>query len=588
MGDLGIFPLTTLAIGSYLLINLMATTSTGVERHWLLMRCLVIGGVAAVAANQAKQRQKELIRLSQVYQSVEHAILSNTKLDQILNMILGKALEFTNSEAGHIRLFNKATGRYEIVTAIGDEDNNDWSRSDAANQFSDRVAAEKQQLTIARIGEARWSDFLPYFRSGRNPQSAIFCPISLRDVSGIIAVYSNWGQHYGQIDARRLTTLAALAEMALKTLELSEAELYYRELIDKAPDPMIVLDHLGNIKVFNKACQDLWDYSYDDVVGKPVANYYESEEHARHIGGILWKAPEHRIKDFEARIKAKDGEIIPISLSACFIEKDKKRDRDIGVFKDRRKSIKMAEDILQAEQLALVGRLAGTVGHDVKHKIATALNYLSVLSDTARDPKLSALCDKIKNKLEESVAEFNKVLRAHEPGPPQKTLVRVNEIFQKIDESMRVQALDKNIAFVVNYPQPDIQVLVDSEQLERVLANLFTNSLHAIERRREIGGAQAGGRIEVSAQLNQNHVHLTWKDDGCGVPAQESSSIFNAFVTSKGNKGTGLGLFIVKSMIQNHDGRIELESKLGDGATFHVMLPHARTVGEDADRLQEE
>jgi PAS domain S-box-containing protein len=578
--------MATSAIGSYLVVHLLLPEARTIDHSWFVMRCLVFLGVAGVVTNLARTRHKELRRLIDVHKEITDAIVSGSKLALILNLILRKGLEFTNSEAGHIRLLNEDTGEYKVVTSIGDSKNQDWSLSAFADEYSSEAARLRKHIVVNRISETPWQESRSHLLRKPRPQSALFVPLGGQErVIAVVVVSSNWSGHYGRIDVRRLKAFAPLIEMALKTNEsaerlkkLTEAESYYRELIDNAPDPIIVLDKDGRIVVFNKACEDLWGYKFkEEVLKEPeVAKYYKSEEHAREIAKMLWKSEGNRKENFNAWIKHKNGEIIPISLSACFVKKGKELDRSIGVYKDRRHAIKMSEKVLQAERFAIVGGLAGTIGHDIRHNIATALNYLNALlneCDPEREPDLHRIYSNMTSALQESVAQFNQVLTAHRPRMPQKKKVMAGEIFREVEERMREQALDKNIKFVVKYPEPDISVSVDMEQMVGVLSNLFTNSLHAIDLRKETDAFLSEGLIELSARFNQTEVQLIWKDNGCGIAEEDSINNFNAFVTSKGNNGTGLGLFIVKSIIQNHDGRIELESKLGEGATFHIQLP---------------
>jgi PAS domain S-box-containing protein len=578
-GYRGIFAMSLCSIGSYLLVYLISPEASATEPRWFVMRCVVLFGVAAVTGNLARTRHKELRRLIEVNEEIAKAILSELTVDQILNITLAKSLEFTNSGAGHIGLLSETTGEYEVVTSIGNSEDDPWISSTLADELTKHAVQQRDYQLDNNIPKRRWYDLRTYFGIPPKPQSALFVPFRSRD--GVIAVYSDWNYHYGKIDIRRLKAFAPLIEMALKTDEsaerlkrLTEAESYYRELIDNAPDPIIVLDKDGKIVVFNKACQDLWNYTYEEVAGQPVTNYYESEAHAREVGKLLWQSKDHRKENFEARIKAKNGEIIPISLSACFVEKDGKRDRDIGVFKDRRQAIKMEEKVLQA--------IAGTVGHDIKHNIATALNYLNALlydCDLEREPDLHSDYTIMTIALQEAVAAFDKLL-THQPRMPQKKRVWTSEIFRKVETRTRLQILDKNVKFAVNYPEPDLKVSVDLEQIEGVLSNLFTNSLHAIEARKENDASMSQGLIELSVECDQTDAQLIWKDNGCGISEKDHSTIFNAFVTTKGEQGTGLGLFIVKSIIQKHGGRIELESKLGAGATFRIFLPLPKTEPE--------
>lgn len=597
MGSWGTRVLAALSIVSYIFVYLASASSERIDLRFFVMRCLVLVGVAEVSS---RARQKELLRLTDVHEEIDFAILKQIdsgpfdelKLERVLNLILRKGLKFTNSEMGYIKLLNSKTGRYEIAT--GHPQNYDWNSTLLDEEHTKQAVASKRSLRVPQIQTRSFPHFLgTYFRfGGRQPQSALFVPLRRQDsVVGIIAVYSNWSRHYTKMEARRLAAFTPLVEMAIKTVEsaetlskVKEAELYYRELIENAPDPIIVLDKHGKIVVFNQACQDLWGFTFEEVKDQPVANYYATPEHAKEIGRLLWQSEGNRLENFRARIKIKSGEIIPISLSACFVKKNSVKDRSIGVFKDRREAIRMEEKMLQAERLAVVGGLAGTAGHDIKHNIAIALNYVNGLlfkCDPEQEPQLHEIYTTINAALRESVDEFKNLLTAHKPRTPQKLLLMISELLGANEERMRRQALDKNTQFVVNYPDTDFKVAVDLEQMLGVFTNLFTNSLDAILKRKWPGSPSGAGLITLTARVKQNYAQIVWKDNGCGISKDQRQNIFNAFVTSKGDKGTGLGLYIVQTIIQNHDGRIEVESKPGEGATFFITLPIPTTKAKE-------
>ena len=106
-------------------------------------------------------------------------------------------------------------------------------------------------------------------------------------------------------------------------------------------------------------------------------------------------------------------------------------------------------------------------------------------------------------------------------------------------------------------------------QINQVILNLLLNAQQAIE-----GTGRDGGRIEIATRANRREVVLEITDNGCGIPQEIHSRIFDAFFTTKPvGEGTGLGLSISQSIVSDHGGRIELESATGQGALFRVILP---------------
>jgi two-component system NtrC family sensor kinase len=583
--------LASCSIVAYLSLYIASAPNQDIDAYTFVLRCMVLVGVAVAAGSLAGAKQTELIKLTKILKEIDNAILSDVEIKQVLTLILKRGLEFTSSEMGHIRLFDSETQEYKIMTVIGHPKGYDWGTMPFDESFSQLAIQSRAPLIVPQIKKRELGRYLgTYFKLYRpRPKSALFVPLILKgNVIGVIAVYSRRRFHYTKMETEKLETFTSLVDMAIKAAasrdrdaerekKLIETRRYYRNLILSSPDPIIALDKEGRIIVFNQACEKLWGFSYDEVKGQPVENYYASKEHAREIGKKLWESEGHRVKDFEAMIKDSQGELIPINLSACFLTENEERVGSIGVFKDLRELKQLQIQMLQAERLATVGRLARTAGHEIKHKIATALNYTEALlykCDEEEDPRLFKIYSNIRAALWESVDKLQNLLTANKPKPPQKKRMKVEDIFYKVEEEMRQQANDRHIQFSVNYPEKRCELSVDIEQVEQVLSNLFTNSVYAIEARRGVDASFSGGRIAVSAIINSDSAQLLWQDDGCGISKDDLPNIFNAFFTKQGaDIGTGLGLYIVKTIVEVHNGKITVDSELGRGACFRITLP---------------
>jgi PAS domain S-box-containing protein len=373
------------------------------------------------------------------------------------------------------------------------------------------------------------------------------------------------------ITAPYLERVVPKQESSMGGLEIRQ---YYQALVENSPDPIIVLDDEGRVKVFNKACETIWGFSANEVIGQYVTGFYESESHARDTGRLLAMSPNHRIQGYPAKIRDKNGEIIPISLSASLLfDNQGNRIGSIGVFKDFRETLKLQEEKTNAERLATLGKLAHTVGHEIKHNIAIALNYVDTLAyESAEDEELSEIYRDIQESLGEAVDEFQNMLLVGRPKHPEKKIIVFEDLLRSMEASLRRRALSRKIEFSINYHHGDYELDADIAQLRQVLLNLFDNSIDAIEAKRYREAVSEKGLIELSAHANNGYLQIIWHDNGCGISAQNMPNIFSPFVTDKAN-GNGLGLFIVKSIIENHDGNISVESKVGKGTSFTIAIP---------------
>jgi PAS domain S-box-containing protein len=383
-----------------------------------------------------------------------------------------------------------------------------------------------------------------------------------------------------QVTASQVAASIRNAKIAELLTELTESEQYLDTLIQKSPSPFIALDEKGCVRTFNKACEEIWGYTFEQVEGWNITKLYASESHARDIGRELWKSEGKKVENFPASIKNSEGNIIPISLSASWLlnEKGDKKVGSIGVFKDLREVQRLEAQVLQSAKLAAIGRLAHTVGHDVKTKIGAALYYVETLtfeSQLENNSERAEMCTEIRDMLWEAVDMFQNMLAAAKPKTPEMVIQPAANLFSDIHERLTRQAKQRNIRFEIEDESGEQAVIeADASQLHQVFYNLFSNSIFAIEKRRDRADAQKPGLIKVSVSVNDGHVNVDWEDNGCGIPEQAVAHIFNAFFTDK-ESGNGLGLFNVKTIINAHKGNISVTSKEGELTRFVISLPLA-------------
>jgi PAS domain S-box-containing protein len=378
---------------------------------------------------------------------------------------------------------------------------------------------------------------------------------------------------FSQEDVELMQTIASQVASAIRSANFIEVQRYYQEIVENSPDPIIMLDNRGRITFFNQACEKIMGRSFKETKGASIVQYYESEGQARQVDRQLKISSTRRVQDFPAKVRARNGDLIPVSLSASLLlDKEGRRIGSIGIFKDIRETLKLQEEKTRAEKLAALGQLAHTMGHEIKHLIATALNYVSALPyiKPSEEESLEIYRD-IEESLREAVDKFQNMLMIGKPRPPVKMPLQANDILQEVEPSMRRRAKNEQIDLVATYPQSGFTLQADREQLKQVLFNLFDNSLDAIrtKQKREL---PEKGRIEFIAEAVNGELQVRWRDNGCGISEKNLANIFTPFVTNKPT-GNGLGLFIVQNVIENHGGKITVESEEGTGTDFIIKLP---------------
>ncbi len=226
----------------------------------------------------------------------------------------------------------------------------------------------------------------------------------------------------------------------------------------------------------------------------------------------------------------------------------------------------------QAEKSAVVGRLASAIAHEIRNP----LNYINLTLDHLRakfapeDAAKHADFDKLTAQLKTEVGRINHqisdFLRYSRPTKLNLQPVATRQI---IKDSLRIveqQAEDQNIKISLIERENVAPIFGDAEVLRSVFSNLFINAVQAMEK--------SGGKLNVTISPDEKSVVIKVADTGVGIPAENLDKIFEPYFSTK-ETGTGLGLAIVKKIIDDHNGTIDVESKLNEGTKFTVRLPKA-------------
>jgi len=222
----------------------------------------------------------------------------------------------------------------------------------------------------------------------------------------------------------------------------------------------------------------------------------------------------------------------------------------------------------RADRLASIGQMATGIAHEIKNPLAGISGVISVLRDdfTEDDPRR-----KIIGEVLEQIGRLDKtatdLLRFGRPGTPERAMVDINALVKNtlffISQNNDAQKVYKTKELSRDLPS----VWVDEKQIQQVLFNIMINAVQSMK---------GGGSMHVSTCVMEyrggSFVQININDTGVGITQEDIDSIFTPFYTTK-TQGTGLGLAICKRLIEQHGGRIIVESTLGEGATFTVELP---------------
>ncbi len=217
------------------------------------------------------------------------------------------------------------------------------------------------------------------------------------------------------------------------------------------------------------------------------------------------------------------------------------------------------------ERLASLGQLAAGLAHEIKNPLAGIRGVMELMRDDAIDEEDQSLFIQIVRELDRVNQTIQLLLNFARPAPARKELTVVSTLLEESLTLLRPGMNKQSIELCLNVGENLGSFALDTGQIRQIITNLVTNAADAIEN---------SGYIEVSATLfpEGQGLIISIQDSGPGINADDLEQIFEPFFTTKFS-GTGLGLAVVRSLVLQHGGHIEVESEVGVGTTFFVLLP---------------
>jgi len=231
-----------------------------------------------------------------------------------------------------------------------------------------------------------------------------------------------------------------------------------------------------------------------------------------------------------------------------------------------REIMRMEEQLRRSEKLASLGTLSAGVAHEINNPLTGILLYASILnSDKRLDPALLPDVERVISETQRCASIVKDLLEFSRESLPEKEVIALDAILDDVVTLFHQQPDFSNIVIRKNYGSDLPQISVDPNQIRQVFMNLVINAGHAMPH---------GGELAISTYRSADGKYICagFKDNGVGISEENLARIFDPFYTTK-SEGTGLGLSISYGIIENNGGKIEVKSRVGEGATFIVMLP---------------
>ena len=346
---------------------------------------------------------------------------------------------------------------------------------------------------------------------------------------------------------------------------LQRNEERYRQLIAVSPLAIIVY-RADRVVLINEAGLTLFGATTpSEILGKSHYDLFHPDYHVMIRERVQQlQAGSTTVPVAEEKILTLDGRILEVEVNkASFI--DDEGTAILAMIRDISERNRLQEQLRKTERIAELGTLASGMAHEIGTPMNVILGRAEYLLQRTADEGMKKGLATIVTQVERITKVMNQLLVFARRKIPERVAVDLSQTIEDSLEMFHERTTHSRITVekVIEAHIPPVHA--DRDQLIQVLINLAMNSIHAMPE---------GGRLRMSLAREDNHVLLGVSDTGHGMPEEIRSKVFEPFFTTKDfGKGTGLGLTVVKGIIEEHGGTIEVESAVAKGTTFWIRLP---------------
>jgi PAS domain S-box-containing protein len=370
--------------------------------------------------------------------------------------------------------------------------------------------------------------------------------------------------------------------------ELTATREYLQNILDNSPVIIVTTDLDSRIVSFNRGAEASLGYSAEEVIGRHASELYRDPEDRLPLAQGVEK--HGFVQDFETKLVRKDGSDLPVSITLSQLKDTNGNPIGlVGISRDISKRKALMNQIVQADRMAAVGRLAAGVAHEINNPLAVIAEIAGYLEDMLTgevDSDSETLDREIREGLPKIAMQVSRcrsiTRRLLSFARKTEARVEIADVCVALDEILPFLEKEAHLASIKvhrSYPRDLPPVSIEEVQLEEIFINLIKNAIQAL-------GPEGGGNIWVGAELADDRVIVSVEDDGPGIPEEARSKIFDPFFSTKAQgEGTGLGLSICYGIVKRYDGEIRVDSEPGKGARFRVILKVHRAPAPENEPL---
>ena len=362
------------------------------------------------------------------------------------------------------------------------------------------------------------------------------------------------------------------------TREVRRRSNFQINLIRSSNDGIVATDRDLNIVIYNPTAREIFGYSPAETINKMKAgDLFPAEltddlasalKGKKNIKNLAWK---------EMTIICKDGQPIPVRSSSTILLDGDKPVGTVAFFQDLREIKRLEKELLNSERLAAVGQTVAGLAHGIKN-ILHGLKGGSYLVDIGiqkdESEKLKKGWDMIKRNIGRTSSLVMDLLSYSKAREPEFEACLPNQIADDVCALVEDKARENNVKLVRDFDDSIGEVLMDPNSVHEILLNLMTNAVDAC-----LFDEDTSKNFRVALKTSHEKdsvIQFEISDNGLGMDKAVVKKLFTSFFSTKGHRGTGLGLMVTRKLIEEHNGSIDVKSKPGKGTTFRVRMPYKK------------
>jgi len=532
------------------------------HQYWLE----TISPSGAMALQNARLHHKTVRELADsmremyILRQIDRELSDTININHVFEMTLDWALRFSNAQSTSLALFDQETNTLHFLFEYG---------YDVPQEQLDIIRQEYGSGITARVANSGYAEVVPdvsmdpdFVRMATNTRSQMAVPVMREDrVVAVITLDSKKLNGFTDAHLDFVQKLATRAGVAIDNARLYEEAIREREklshILNNTADMVMVIGNDERIILINQAALNAMQLYTNQDYTRRLAS--ETFEHT-----ALWSTFQ-RARD--------SGENI---IEEVMMPNERIFHANLRRFEGIGWIVVMHDVTPYKEMDKLKGELIATVSHDLKQPLSVMNGYIELMimqqSVTQQGLNSVHMIRKAMQNMRQLIDDLLDLAKIESGIKLKLEALQVEQIIQDCIEQVKPAAQNKAITVINNINETLPAITADRSRMRQILINLIGNGV-------KYTGTE--GWVKISAETKTNTLRVAIQDNGMGISPEDQIHVFERFYRVRrpetdNIEGTGLGLAIVKSLVEAHGGQITVESKLGEGTTFYLVLPIAQ------------